>query len=59
MLVDANQYQAPAMFQGLMLIGGAIWAAWLFGGGERKSDAPCHVFLALWTVFSMVVATSI
>lgn len=50
MMVDEEQFPAPAMWQGLMLIGVVIWGVWLFSINPDENTTPCHVFLALWTV---------
>lgn len=50
MMVDATQAPHAAMWQGLMLIGVAIWALWLFSGSNQDQELHCHWFLAAWTV---------
>ena len=52
MLVDATKYPSPALWQGLMLIGLAIWAPWLFSIGYTESVKPPFIFIGVWFVFA-------
>lgn len=51
MLVNAQQFPAPALWQGLMLIVMCIWMPWFLSSvGKPKQARNAHIFLAVMTI---------
>ena len=63
-MIDAAQHPGPAMWQGLMMIGAAIWIVWGIIDDRRSPTrswwlAPSNWFLCAYTIVVTLMCTGI